>query len=152
MSKQAIFQSMIIRYNAVAFTHMYVYGFIDRGNVYMAYVDASAMPYLLKLDRASRGAGYSLRFRPTRAQKELLKTYKCEILCSVAFFKDMVANSKHNKGEIFEKLVTEKFGQEWHKDNTPFTEDGDITVNGVAYQIKFQNATFCNEKTLANLA
>jgi hypothetical protein len=39
----------------------------------------------------------------------------------------------------------------WEKDNVPFTEDGDLTANGIAYQIKFEKATFTNEKTLARL-
>ena len=47
--------------------------------------------------------------------------------------------------------MTESFGQVWEKDNVPFTEDGDLTVNGIAYQIKFEKATFTNEKTLARL-
>ena len=72
-------------------------------------------------------------------------------LCSEAYFTDLVETSKYNNGEIFEKLVTEHFGQIWEKDNVPFTEDGDLTVDGTAYQIKFQKATFCNEKSLANL-
>ena len=72
-------------------------------------------------------------------------------LCSSEYFEDIVNNSKYNNGEIFEKLVTEYFGQVWTKNNVPFTEDGDITINKVAYQIKFQKATFCNEKSLASL-
>lgn len=152
MNNASTFKSMIDRYNARAYTHEYIFGFIDRGNVYMVYADASVLPYVLCLDRASRGAGMSLRFRPTRAHKELLKGYKCEVLCSVVYFNELVAGSKYNKGEIFEKLVTEKLGQEWHKDSVPFTEDGDVTADGVAYQVKFQGATFCNEKSLASLA
>jgi hypothetical protein len=66
-------------------------------------------------------------------------------------FETLVEESKYNKGEIFEKLVTENFGQEWTKDNVPFTKGGDLTVNGIAYQIKFEKATFTNEKTLARL-
>ena len=48
-------------------------------------------------------------------------------------------------------MVTEFYGQTWEKDNVPFTEDGDITVDGIAYQIKFEKATFTNEKTLARM-
>ena len=48
-------------------------------------------------------------------------------------------------------MITEYFGQKWEKDNVPFTEDGDITIDGIAYQIKYQKATFCTEKSLANL-
>ena len=61
----------------------------------------------------------------------------------------MFEESKYNRGEIFEKLVTEFYGQKWEKDNVPFTDDGDLTVNGIAYQIKFQKATFTSEKQLA---
>ena len=147
MTNIALFNSMISKYNALSFTHEYVFGFTYKGNVYMATVDASVLPYVLTLDKASRGAGYSLRFKPTVAQKITLLPY-AELLCSVDFFDDTVKESKYNKGEIFEKFVTEKFGQEWHKDNVPFTDDGDVTANGVAYQIKFEKATFCNEKQL----
>ena len=73
------------------------------------------------------------------------------LLCSEKFFNEQVAESKYNNGEIFEKMVTEYFGQVWVKDNVPFTKAGDIETDGVAYQIKYQKATFCNEKSLANL-
>ena len=105
---------------------------------------------MCKLDKASRGAGYALRFCPNAQQKLFLMT-SAKVLCSAKFFNEQVANSKYNKGEIFEKLVTEHFGQVWEKDNVPFTEAGDIEVDGIAYQIKYQKATFCNEKSLANL-
>ena len=45
----------------------------------------------------------------------------------------------------------EPYYDEWEKDNVPFTEAGDIEVNGIAYQIKFEKATFTNEKSIANL-
>ena len=146
----ALFISLINRYNAVAYTHRYIWGFEYKGNIYMSMTDNSIMPHILKLDKASRGAGYALRFCPTNEQKiALLPT--ATIICSKKFFEDIAANSKYNKGEIFEKMVTEYFGQNWEKDNIPFTEAGDIEVDGIAYQIKFQKATFCNEKSIANL-
>lgn len=145
----ALLKTMIDRYDALAFTHNYIFGFIDRGNVYMVIADNSVLPFVCCLDKASRNQGMSLRFRPNASQRELLKTYKATVLCSKVYFDEMVASSKYNRGEIFEKLVTEVFaGQEWHKDNVPFTQDGDVTVDGIAYQVKFQQATFCNEKSL----
>lgn len=146
----ALHMNLIDRYNAVAFTHEYIWGFEYKGNVYMAITDASAMPFVTCLDKASRGAGYALRFCPN-AQQKLALMPKAELLCSKVYFEETVSASKYNKGEIFEKMVTEHFGQVWEKDNVPFTEDGDITIDGIAYQIKFQKATFCNEKSLANL-
>ena len=53
-----------------------------------------------------------------------------------------------NKGDAWEKYLTEKAGQEWHKDSTPYFVDGDLTVDGIKYQIKFENASFANEKTI----
>ena len=146
----ALHMSLINRYNAVAFTHEYIWGFIYKKNVYMAITSSDVMPFVTCLDKASRGAGYALRFCPNADQKVALMP-NAQLLCSETFFNEQVASTKYNKGEIFEKMVTEYFGQEWEKDNVPFTEDGDITVNGIAYQIKFQKATFCNEKSIANL-
>ena len=47
--------------------------------------------------------------------------------------------------------ITEYFNQEWKKDSVPFWMDGDITINKVPYQIKFESASFINEKLLAKL-
>lgn len=151
MTNEMVMMNLVNGYNEVAFTHEYIYGFTDRKNVYVAFANADVMPYILMLDKASRGAGYSLRFKPTKVQKEVLKMEKSFVLCSEDYFEGLVKESKYNRGEIFEKLVTEHFGQTWVKDNVPFTKDGDITVDGVAYQIKYQKATFCNESSLANL-
>lgn len=150
MKNEALFHSMIKQYNDAAFTHKYIYGFTFKGNVYMAYADADIMPYVCTLDKASRGAGYALRFCPTVNQKLVLMP-SASLVCSEAYFESVCNEYKYNKGEIFEKIVTEKFGQVWVKDNVPFTEAGDIEVDGIAYQIKYQKATFCNEKSLANL-
>ena len=151
MNRTVLLNAMIERYNALSFTHNYIYGFFYKGLVYMVETSASLMPMVCKLDKASRGQGYSLRFCPTTAQKNLLMSLGAVVLCSEKFFLEEVANSKYNKGEIFEKMVTEYFGQIWEKDSVPFTEDGDLTVDGVAYQLKFEKATFTNEKTLARM-
>lgn len=147
----ALFAHMIDRYNELAYTHNYIYGFFFQNMVYMVKTDADVMPYILKLDKASRGAGYSLRFCPTKEQKVFLLAKGAKVLCSKEFFENEVKNSIYNKGEIFEKMVTEFYGQKWEKDTIPFTKDGDLTTNGIAYQIKFEKATFTNEKTLARM-
>lgn len=154
MTNLALFNSMIERYNDVAYTHDYIFGFADNGNILACFTKSNVMPTVCKLDKASRGYGMSLRFKPTKAQREFLKlNSKPIVLCSEKFFNELSAESKYNKGEIFEKLCTEYFGQEWKKDSVPFTKGGDIELpNGMAYQVKFQSATFCNEKSLSNLA
>jgi len=150
MTNTALFMTLINGYNALSFTHHYIFGFSYKGNIYMAHADADMLPALLNLDKASRGAGYSIRFKPN-ASKKIALMPNAELICSVKFFEETVANSIYNKGEIFEKMVTERFGQTWEKDHVPFTEDGDITVDGIAYQIKFEKATFISEKGLMNM-
>ena len=149
MKNANLFNTMIDRYNELSFTHSYIYGFTYKKMVYMVKADNSVMPYVLTLDEGSRGAGFSLRFKPNNSQKLLLISKGAQILCSQAAFEQMFKDSKYNRGEIFEKMVTELNGQEWKKDNVPFTDDGDLTVDGIAYQIKFEKATFTSEKQLA---
>ena len=150
MTNTALYLNMIDRYNALAYTHDYIFGFHFAGNIYMAYADRSMLPAILALDKASRGQGYALRFKPNKDVKVALMP-KATLLCSKDFFDSELENSKYNKGELFEKMVTEHYGQKWHKDNVPFTDAGDLDVDDMSYQIKFEKATFTNEKILMKL-
>lgn len=152
MTNINLLNNLINSYNKLSYTHNYIFGFNFKGNLYAVVTTSEVLPYILTLDSASRGAGYALRFNPTNEQKVFLLSKGAELICSTKFFLETVENSKYNKGEIFEKLCTENVGQKWEKDNVPFTDGGDLTVNGIAYQIKFEKATFTNEKTLARLS
>ena len=145
MKNNEIKRMLIEFYNKNAYTHLYVLGFRLNKSIYYVIVDAKELDFVTKLDKASRGAGYSLRFKPNKAQKNYLMSLGAEVLCSEEMFDELKKMSKYNFGELFEKLITELNGQEWTKDNVPFTEDGDLTVNGVAYQLKFEKATFITE-------
>lgn len=151
MDKQIMLQDLSARYHAKAFTKNYIMVYRVKGIVYFTVCTSELVDRVVCLDRASRGQGYALRFKPNAEQKRMLMAYGCKVLCSEKFFEEQVAESKYNRGEIAEKLVTEYAGQEWIKDNVPFTEAGDIEINGIAYQIKYEKATFTNEKALANL-
>lgn len=146
--KTTLLNELIDRYNTIAYTHNYIFGFTYKGLVYAVCTTSKVLPQVLILDKASRGAGYSIRFKPNTDQKLFLLTH-ATALCSEEFFLQEVKNSPYNRGEIFEKLITERCGQTWVKDNVPFTQAGDVEVNGVAYQIKFEKATFITEKSLA---
>ena len=150
MTNTALYLNLIDRYNALSYTHDYIFGFSFAGNIYMAYADKDLLPAILCLDKASRGQGYALRFCPNKDIKIALMT-NAVLICSKKYFDDTLSKSKYNKGELFEKLVTEYYGQEWHKDNIPFTKAGDLKVGNISYQIKFERATFTNEKTLMKL-
>ena len=48
---------------------------------------------------------------------------------------------KENRGEYFEYLVAQKFNAiQNEKSNLKHTEGGDIEINGIPYQVKFEGA------------
>ena len=151
MTNENIKKMLTDGYNELAFTDKYILVYTFNKTVYFTITDNKIVDTVLKLDKASRGAGYSLRFKPNKQQKILLMSLGATALCSLEYFNTLVCESIYNRGEIAEKLVTEFFNQEWEKDNIPFTEAGDIIVNDTHYQIKFEKATFINEKTLIRL-
>ena len=152
MVKMVTLAKMVKFYNSYAFTHNYLIAFNWKKMVIVAYVNGSDLENITTLDKASRGAGNALRFKPNMAQKNwLMENCETFVLCSVENMEQLFESSKYNKGEIIEKLITELFGQVWEKDNIPFTEDGDLTVDNIAYQIKYEKATFINEKQMARM-
>lgn len=151
MNTLTLLMNMWNCYHKNSFTDNYILGFTYKNLVYMTCVKADIVSHVISLDTSSRNSGYSLRFKPTVAQKIFLLT-SAKVVCSEKYFENLFHNSIYNRGEIFEKIITEKFGQVWVKDNVPFTKAGDIKVNGISYQIKFQKATFATEKQLARLS
>ena len=151
MKNIALFEKMVNTYNSKAYTPNYIFGIDYKGNIYKVTADHEILSLILKLDKASRGKGYSLRFKPNNKIREMLLAKGAQLICSTEYFKKLASESKYNKGEIFEKLVTEWYGQTWEKDSIPFTEDGDLTVDGIAYQIKFEQATFLTEAQMLRL-
>ena len=141
-------------YDNASFTHHYIFTFAYAGMVYAVNADmhAAELMVITSISKASRGAGYALRFRPTNDIKRYLIAVGATTLCSKAYFDSLVKSSKYNKGEVAEMLVTEQlFGQTWEKGSVPFTQGGDIEADGIAYQHKHEGATFCNERSLRNL-
>lgn len=142
-------------YERHAYTHNYIMGFVENGKVYMAFTTSAVVADTLTLDTASRGAGKSIRYKGTRADVRTLKAHALAVvfLCSVDYLEAVARTlgKQVNRGAAFEKLVTEYFGQTWVKDSVPFTEAGDLEVDGIAYQIKYKNATFANERQLLAL-
>lgn len=147
--KNAILIFLIARYESKAYTHTYIFGFIYKGNVYA--VVCNGLAFGIKLDRSSPKNGNCniIRYSPTEAEKQaIIDSGRAEFICTEKDFLDMVASCKYNRGEVFEKIMTERTGQVWVKDKVPFYEGADLTVGNVAYSIKFQKATICTEATL----
>lgn len=139
-------QNLIKTYRKYSVADSYILGFIFNHMLYMINVN-EIMPRYLNVEEASRNQGENLRLRLKKTHKEQLLKKNPICLGSA----DCLNAEKYNKGEIFEKLVTEYFGQTWKKDTVPFYKDGDITVNGKKIQIKLDSATLMNTKQIKNI-
>lgn len=127
--------NMIRYYRQFSGADAYIIGFEYKQNIYMVEV-AEIMPRWLNVEKASRNQGENLRLR-MKANERAKMAEKAICLGH----RDMLKAEKYNRGEIFEKMVTEYFGQTWEKDNVGFWEQGDIRVDGRELQIKLDSAT-----------
>jgi hypothetical protein len=134
---------MINTYRKYSAADNYILGFVYDKMLYMVRV-AEIMPRYLNVEAASRNQGENLRLRLKKAHKAQLMR-KAPICLGSA---DSLISDKYNKGEIFEKMVTEYYGQEWKKDTVPFWVQGDINLNGEEVQIKLDGATLVNTKQI----
>lgn len=143
---------MIARYNALAVATAYIVGFILDGMLYYT-MSAHIADDFLKLDRMSskRGGWAKIRVKLTSADRKALVACGKAIMIGSADLLD--TDDKYNKGERFEKIITEKLtGETWVKDSVPFNVAGDITLNGEEVQIKFDGAELTNERTLMRMS
>lgn len=141
---------MVTTYNKFSGAHKYLVGFTKGNSVYYVLVSFPELVAFLKLDHASskRGGHAKIRVRVSSTQAlALINRGQAVKLCDV---EELNANNKYNKGENFERIVTEKLtNEQWTKDSIPFYVKGDITLNNEEVQVKLDGAELTNEKTLA---
>lgn len=139
-------QTMVRNYRKYSAADSYIVGFVLNKMLYFVETNEIA-PRFLNVEEASRNQGENLRLRLKKTHRESL-VKKATCLGSA----DCLIADKYNKGEIFEKLVTEYFGQAWEKDTIPFWVQGDININGKEIQIKLDSATLMNTKQMKKLS
>ena len=140
--------NLLTAYNKNSASHIYYFGFVFAGLLYavcgMTFEEITAY---CKMDRAStaKGGFRKIRIRANRAELSALIPHAMLIGSA-----EMLNDSKWNKGEMFEKIITEMFtGEKWQKDSVPFFLAGDAVINGENVQIKLNQAELTNEKILA---
>lgn len=143
-------QEMMTRYNERAGAHEYALGFTHGGMLYAQRLSFEELSRFFKLDRASskRGGFAKIRIKLTAKDRAELSATAELIGAEDLLMKD----SAHNKGENFERELTERWTSEtWVKDSVPFWVAGDIRVNGVEIQVKLDGAELTNERILSRL-
>ena len=142
---------MTITYARKTAAHKYALGFIYEGRLYVVVLSFAELSRFFKLDRASskRGGFAKIRIKLTAKDRAELSA-TAELIGAESL---LTADPAHNKGENFERELTERWTNEsWVKDSVPFWVAGDIRVNGVEIQVKLDGAELTNERTLARIA
>ena len=138
-------------YNQTSFTHDYLFGWIDSDKIMATFIEwKNFSRLLLKNDKAatSKGGALKIRVRADSKAKAILK--KSAFI--IGNIEELTSDKKHNKGENFERIVTEKLcGEQWQKDSIPYYKAGDIVYKGKAIQVKFDGAELTNAKTYENM-
>lgn len=138
--------TMIREYHKLSAADYYIIGFELDGYVYAVKQKRIYSKYL-KADREStkNGGANILRLTLTKKQKQAL----AKKLLPIATIEEM-ENIK-NRGEWFESLIHKIYGQSYKKDITRFDKCGDIEIDGMQVQLKFERATVANERTIKKI-
>ena len=140
--------TMIKNYRRFSGADKYIVGFDRKGKIYYALLD-NIPPRFTFVHYTSKTHIPKLQmYIPAKEKDRMIKNGSAICLGDIA----IMNNGVKGKGWAFEKVMYEYFGQEWKgKDNKKFSECGDITVDGLEIQFKWQNAQVVVEKTLHNL-
>jgi hypothetical protein len=139
-------KTLLNYYRKYSAADSYILGFVFDKKLYFIEV-AEIMPRFLSVEPASRNQGENLRLRLKKKYREQLMKKNPICLGDAS----LLVAEKYNKGEIFEKLVTEHFNQTWKKDTIPFWVQGDIRVDEKEIQIKLDSATLMNTSQIKKI-
>lgn len=144
-------------YNYLNCADYYIIGVMDKINIF-AYIVKTINVDWLKFDKTSKNSkGESFKkitFRPSQSQmNEFINNSSLNplLIMSLTDFSDEKKRTHIlNNGEMFEKIIVEKFNQQWRRTNVPFDIEPDLKINNINFQIKFIRAEICNENNLQN--
>ena len=100
-------------------------------------------------ESGSKGYYQKWRICASKLPKDRL-VKKAICMMSIKEFEAAVKEYSGNRGDYCEKWLCENFGcvPSSTKHNARFDECGDVTKNGLQYQVKFQNASLTNVNVL----
>lgn len=140
-------QTMIKNYRKYTAANGYIFVFTFQHKLYFVKT-AEIMPRWINesYNSSSSGGGRKIVFYLPVKDKERFVKKGAICLGSDSLLKETPYN---NKGRASEYIIFNYFGIEGYTPDTiPFYEDGDITIDGIKFQIKFQSSSIVNEKTL----
>lgn len=138
--------TLITTYEQHSKADIYRIGFTYRGNVY--YIDITHIP--------TKWVRYCKETESHKAKLQLrLKDKKHLVYSGLAIrlmtVKEWEKIKGYNNGVKFEGYMWRKYKHTYKKDSKPFYEDSDIKIDGIGYQLKWQNGHLVNIETLSRL-
>ena len=145
-------ETMIRNYRKFAAHDAYIIGFVINGKQYITFID-ELMPRWIYLthESTSHGGGAKIKlYIPAKDRDRLLAKNSICLGDVKDLMPTALRKTNGNKGFALECLVSEYFGVPYTApDRIGFWHDGDVTSNGVKYQVKNGNsASIVAERTL----
>ena len=146
-SQQEVKEDLFTTYKATTKANKTEIGFIIDKTLYSIKLKEIDIE-MTRLTTESKG-GLKLKLQISKAQKlEWLKSGKAKRISTESEFLKLVSESKYNKGEVLEKILTEKRGIKWSKDSVRYDKAGDIDLKRDRIQVKFENASLTSAYTM----
>ena len=145
-------EEMINTYETYSKADLYQFGFGFHDELYAFTLDdLSLVDSALKYDHTSAKRGGYSKIRVRFSEK--FKAYLIETKKAIKLGSLDVLNyaDNWNNGEHFEHYIHDINGQHYEKDHIPFYIMGDIEINGLQIQLKYDGATLVDEPTLLRL-
>lgn len=140
-------------YYDTAATHNYIMGVEHAGRVtaYAVHLDYEGLCFLFSDKPCQAKRQVVVKYRSSKAKRDYLASHASQVydLCTIEELKSScrVRTNRYGKeytencGECFEWLMAKLLGGiQNDKSNLCYTDGGDITVNGIAYQVKYERA------------
>ena len=139
-------QNFLKYYNKLSGADKTLVFFQKNGKIYLWECDHVAPRWIQEgFESSSKGGQQKFRMYIKASEKEkLIKKGAIEVMTTEEF--ESIPYS--NKGMKCEKWLHDKTNQDYKPNNKRFDKGGDICINGVEYQIKFENATLTNVDVL----
>ena len=136
-------------------TDRYFIGFQRKGFLWVA-DESELMPRWLTIRKPTGNHKEKLQMDLKAKHKDQLIKKGAKPVMTSEEFEEMakaMAKGQTNKGWTLEKIIFDMFEQseDWDRDNTSFEDCGDINIDGVEYQIKYENAQIVVIQTLRDI-
>lgn len=142
--------TMIKNYRMFNACDEYLIG-LERGNDLFVVNTPKLMPRWINVDHTTHSKGYKPKIDMDIDAFERDKLIEKHTLFSCPLT-ELYAQGQDSKGHNLEALIWKYFGVDGYKpDKIGFWHDGDLTVNNIKYQIKYNHAQIVLEQTLETL-